>query len=316
MKPGKTINERLALVRNALGHNQEAFALMLGVSRPYLANIEKDRKEVTVEMLTFLTETLSVAPDYIMLGRGPMFQKGTNEASEPTESANLSANSSANLSPVSKSKRTKSEGGGEMTVSHRKGISKHTEDNLRILVVTTDVAGTENIPLVSTRVAAGYAQGGFVEREFMQTLPTFSLPDAAYRNGTFRAFQVSGESMQPTLYEGDWVICRYVDNWAREIQDTFVHVVVTDEIPVVKRLLNRLTERGQLTLQSDNPAFAAQFLDGERVREVWRAVGRLSRQFANPRYDLTTEMSRTRADVDELIQRLATLEGKLHLEAI
>ncbi len=180
----------------------------------------------------------------------------------------------------------------------------------QVLVVTTEPGGTENIALVSTRVAAGYAAGGFIEPEFMRQLPTFSLPDAAYRNGTFRAFQVTGDSMQSTLYEHDWVICRYVEHWATGIQDTFVYVIVTDEQPVIKRVLNRLTERGQLTLQSDNPAYPTQFLDGERVREVWRAVGRLSRQFTNPRYDLIQEVSRSRADIDELMQRLDTLEQR------
>ncbi|MBD2769737.1 LexA family transcriptional regulator [Hymenobacter sp. BT664] len=315
MKVGKTINERLAQVRVALGHTPNAFADALGISRGFLDNIEAGRKKLSLELALFLAEKLDVAPDFMLLGRGPIFLTGNKAVAGTEETANLSADISANTSPVSKSKRTKNnQAETELTVHRNPTPPK--EDNLRILVVTTDPAGPENISLVGTRVAAGYAQGGFIEREFMRHLPTFSLPDAAYRNGTFRAFQVSGESMQPTLYEGDWVICRYVENWGRDIQDTFVHVVVTDEIPVVKRLLNRLTERGQLTLQSDNPAFAAQFLDGERVREVWRAVGRLSRQFANPRYDLTTEMSRTRADVDDLAQRLAKLEGKLLLQPL
>jgi phage repressor protein C with HTH and peptisase S24 domain len=295
MKVGKTINERLTKVREALGHNPQAFADLLGVSRPYITNIEKGRNKVPMEIASFLIETLNVAPDYIMSGKGSMFLTKTEEAPKPTETANLSANLSANPTPKEKTKRTKNE-------------LATTASNLRVLVTTVDASGNDNIALVGTRVAAGYAQGGFIEPEFMQSLPTFSLPDSAYRNGSFRAFQVSGDSMQPTLYEGDWVICRYIDNWAQGINDTFVYVVVTTDRPVVKRVLNRLNERGQLTLQSDNVAYPAQFLDGEEVREVWVAVGRLSRQFANPRYDLVQEMSRTRADVDELLARLTALE--------
>ena len=189
-------------------------------------------------------------------------------------------------------------------------------EKLRILVTTVDSNGDDNISLVHTRVAAGYASGGFHEPEFMRDLPTFSLPDRAFKNGTFRAFQVSGESMQPTLYEGDWVICRYIDQWDRDIRDTFVHVIVTEEMPLVKRLLNRLNDRGQISLQSDNPAFPTQFIDGAEVREVWVAVGRLSRQFANPRYDLVQEMSRTRSDLDEVMAQLQTIQHQIGLKLV
>jgi phage repressor protein C with HTH and peptisase S24 domain len=129
-----------------------------------------------------------------------------------------------------------------------------------------------------------------------------------YRNGSFRAFQVSGESMQSTLYEGDWVICRYVERWDRDIRDTYVHVVVTEEAILVKRVNNRLSERGQLTLHSDNPAYPVQFVDGEQVREVWVAVGKLSRQFVNPRYDVNVELARHSATLEDLLSRIERLE--------
>ncbi|MDJ0363601.1 helix-turn-helix domain-containing protein [Hymenobacter sp. H14-R3] len=300
MKQASTINERLTKVREALNVSVLDFAQRLELSRGYLNNIEAGRRGVSIEIATFLVEKMNVAPDYILTGRGAMFQNGANHHHAPTESANLSANLPANLPPSSKTKGTNflvAEKGGQYAASPR------------VLVTTVDSVGNDNISLVSTRVAAGYATGGFIEPEFMSNLPAFSLPDKAYRNGTFRAFQVSGESMQPTLYEGDWVICRYVDNWAHEITDNYVHVVVTQERPVVKRLLNRLNERGQLTLQSDNIAFPAQFIHAEEVLEIWVAVGRLSRQFVNPRYDLIKEVSRTRADVDEILARLMAIEA-------
>jgi phage repressor protein C with HTH and peptisase S24 domain len=306
MKQASTINERLTKVREALGASVLDFAQRLDLSRGYLNNIEAGRRGVSIELAMFLVEKMDVAADYILTGRGPMFQNGKKQPTETGETANLSANPSANQSPSDKTKGTNfliAEKGGQFNVSPR------------VLVTTVDSAGRDNISLVDTRVAAGYAHGGFFEPEFMRKLPAFSLPDSAYRNGTFRAFQVSGDSMQPTLYEGDWVICRYVDNWAREITDSYVHVVVTEERPVVKRLLNRLNERGQLTLQSDNIAYPSQFIDAATVREVWVAVGRLSRQFTNPRYDLIKEVSRTRADVDEILARLIALEGNKSLSA-
>lgn len=311
MKQTSTINERLAKVREALGASVLDFAQRLELSRGFLHNIEAGRRSVSAELAMFLVENMDVAPDYILTGRGPMFQYGKNHHPETTETANLSANPSANLSPSSKTKRT------NFLVAEKGGAyNPDAQPSPRILVTTVDSAGRDNISLVGTRVAAGYAHGGFIEPEFIRSLPAFSLPDKAYRNATFRAFQVAGDSMQPTLYEGDWVICRFVDNWAHEITDNYVHVVVTEERPVVKRLLNRLNERGQLTLQSDNVAYAAQFIDAEVVREVWIAVGRVSRQFANPRYDLIKEVSRTRADVDEILARLLAIESNTGIKPL
>jgi transcriptional regulator with XRE-family HTH domain len=295
MKPGTTINQRLAMVRNALGHSQQAFATLLGISRSYLANIERDRKEIPVSILTFLIETFAVKPNYLLTGQGTMFVK-------KGEVLPAAATREASLFDI--------EGHALPGTTIQKGT------DLRILVTTVDASGHDNISLVSTRAAAGYAAGGFTEPEFLRDLPAFSLPDRAFKNGTFRAFQVSGESMQPTLCEGDWVICRYVEQWDRDIRDTFVHVVVTAERPVVKRLLNRLADRGQLSLLSDNPAFATQFVDGADVREVWVAVGRLSRQFANPRYDLVQEVTRTRSDVDELMVQFQALQTHMGLKLV
>jgi DNA-binding XRE family transcriptional regulator len=279
-----------------MGHSQQAFASLLGISRSYLANIERDRKEVTLDMLTYLVEKLRVSPDYIMMGRGEMFHLETDTV-PPVPSSTVLVGAK-----------------GKAPAAQTPPVALNAQ--LRVLVTTVDGSGNDNICLVNTRAAAGYASGGFMEPEFLRDLPAFSLPDRAFKNGTFRAFQVAGESMQPTLYEGDWVICRYLEQWDRDIRDTFVHVVVTTERPLVKRLLNRLHDRGQVSILSDNPAFATQFLDGADVREVWVAVGRLSRQFANPRYDLVQEMSRTRSDVDELMAQFQALQDHVGLKMV
>lgn len=66
-------------------------------------------------------------------------------------------------------------------------------------------------------------------------------------------------------------------------------------------------------LSSDNVVYAAQFVAVEEVREVWEAVGRLTRQFANPRFDIPNELARQRADIGETLERLRRIEGELHL---
>jgi phage repressor protein C with HTH and peptisase S24 domain len=181
-------------------------------------------------------------------------------------------------------------------------------DNLRILTVQVAPDGDENIELVPVWAAAGYAAGGFTEPTFIQKLPSFRLPGAAFNNGSFRAFQVHGASMQGTLEDGDWIICRFVEKWAHDILDNRVYVIVTETDVLVKRVLNQLNERGQLSLHSDNPSFDVQPLDAREVREVWQGVARLTQDLTNTRLDVPVELARQQAALSDMLSRITKLE--------
>jgi hypothetical protein len=188
-------------------------------------------------------------------------------------------------------------------------------DNLRILTVQVAPDGDENIELVPVWAAAGYAAGGFTEPTFIQKLPSFRLPGAAFNNGSFRAFQVHGASMQGTLEDGDWIICRFVERWAHDVLDNRVYVIVTETDVLVKRVLNQLNERGQLSLHSDNPSFDVQPLDGREVREVWQGVARLTQDLTNTRLDVPVELARQQAALSDMLTRITKLEevtDKIH----
>lgn len=274
---------------------QRRFALRLGVNPTMISEIFGKRKnKPSVELLQKTMETYpQLRTDWLLLGEGQMLKSDAN------------ADTAQKTLPY-----TEPENRLKVIREEKQAPYQAAGSGLRVLTVQVGADNEENIEFVDTRAAAGYGAGGFLQQEFIGQLPHFRLPDPAYRNGSFRCFQVSGESMQSTLYNGDWVICRYIERWDRDIRDNRVYVIVTDEGVRIKRLLNRLTERGNLALQSDNPAFPVDFLGGAEVREVWEAVGRLSRQFVNPRYDVTLELSRTRADVDELLAFMLEMKGQ------
>lgn len=143
--------------------------------------------------------------------------------------------------------------------------------------VTVDRDGNDNIVMVSTKAAAGYMQG-CVEPEYIGNLPAFSIPSPEYRNGSFRAFQVSGQSMEPTLRTGDWLICELTES-PRSIRNGEMYVVVSDskESVVVKRV--DYTEGGKkMYLQSDNRLYPTYSLSVEDVKEIWRVKANLSTQ--------------------------------------
>ena len=310
------ISKKISLMRSHFGLSADAMGEKAGVSGTAIANIERgDSLNPGAEMLSNISTMLGVNLNWLLLGEGEMLK-----SADPPKKISVSGD--VLISDVNAGGVAGGFGKFSLLKPARPLSSLRTEEpptpafhqtKVTYLQPTVNEEGKPNIGLVSTRVAAGYVQH-LAEPEFVRQLPAFSLPDKAFKNGTFRCFVVQGDSMQPTLYAGDWVICRVLDDWTRDIRDSFVHVVVTDEQPLVKRVLNRLNERGQLSMLSDNPAYPTQFVDGAEVRELWVAVGKLSRHFENPRYDVATELSRTRADVDELLAFMLEVKGELASE--
>jgi transcriptional regulator with XRE-family HTH domain len=184
-------------------------------------------------------------------------------------------------------------------------LTYQKKDNGMPLMITVDNAGDENIVLVNTKAQAGYPTH-YLEPEYYRNLPSFKLPVARLRNGTFRAFEVSGPSMQPTFHQGAIVIGEFKENWHKgDIRDGYVYVVVTKEYVTVKRVLNRIAQ-GKLALMSDNEEFKTYQVPVEDVLQLWYVPGALLFQFPNPRYD-------ERRKLAEIEARLLDLEDTLNL---
>ena len=144
-----------------------------------------------------------------------------------------------------------------------------------IVVVTVNSSDKENIEFVPHKAAAGYLNG-FADAEYVKELPHFNLP--MLKQGTYRAFEISGDSMLP-LVPGTIVIGEYMDD-LRNIKSGKTYVLVTQREGIVyKRVFNYLDENGTLFLVSDNRQYAPYQLSGVEVMEVWMAKAYISVQF-------------------------------------
>ncbi len=144
-----------------------------------------------------------------------------------------------------------------------------------VVVVTVNSDQRENIEFVPQKAAAGYLNG-FADTEYVKELPHFSLP--ILKQGTYRAFEISGDSMLP-LMPGTVVVGEYVDD-LRNIKSGKTYVLVTQREGVVyKRVFNYLEDNGTLFLVSDNRQYAPYQLNGAEVMEVWAAKAYISVQF-------------------------------------
>lgn len=156
-------------------------------------------------------------------------------------------------------------------------MGKQRGGGFRLVSVVSAEKADEKIVHVPVAAQAGYAVG-LGEAEFVRDLPTFSLPDYRFKLGTHRCFDVAGDSMEPTLFEGDRVVCSFVepDLWESGLKSNHVYVLVTRADVVVKRVQNLLRERAELTLVSDNQYYKPYNLAGEELREVWQVRLKIS----------------------------------------
>ncbi len=112
-------------------------------------------------------------------------------------------------------------------------------------------AASNEIQLVPVKAAAGYL-AGYADPEFLDELNTFTLPMMA--PGTYRAFEIVGDSMLPTV-SGSVIVGEKVEDLeAVKSNQTYV-VVSRNEGIVYKRVLKNNKSRTKLTMVSDNTAY-------------------------------------------------------------
>ena len=134
---------------------------------------------------------------------------------------------------------------------------------------------SNNIQLVPIKAAAGYLKG-FGDEDSIKELPGFSLPMLS--RGTYRAFEIQGESMLP-LASGTVVVGEQVES-VSDMRSGKTYVLVTKRDGIVyKRVFNYLNDNGKLFLVSDNPSYKPYSLQPEDILEAWQAKAYISIQF-------------------------------------
>jgi transcriptional regulator with XRE-family HTH domain len=180
---------------------------------------------------------------------------------------------------------------------------KSQGSNLRILSITVDKDDNENIEMVPVKASAGYLNG-FSDPQYVQELPKFQLPLPFLKNGTFRAFEIVGDSMLP-IQSGSIILGEYMDNWNEvKVGETYI-VVSKNEGVVYKRAGNRFKENKELKLISDNKVYDAYTIASEDILEIWKAKAYISSTLPDPTPEptietLTTMMSQMQKSISQL----------------
>ncbi|MBP6235264.1 MAG: S24 family peptidase, partial [Saprospiraceae bacterium] len=141
----------------------------------------------------------------------------------------------------------------------------------------------EKIVYVPTAAHAGYTEQ-FHDPVFLDDLVSFSLPDYKFQHGTYRCFDIMGDSMEPSLYAGDKVVCSQVDsnNFYSSVRNNLVYVIVMDGSLVVKRVLNKVRENRTMMMLSDNSYYQPYEVAIEEIREIWHVEVKISPYLPSP----------------------------------
>ena len=111
------------------------------------------------------------------------------------------------------------------------------------------------------------------------------LPELMNQKNSYRAFEVSGDAMEPILFEGDKVVCSWIEStlWHTVIRDHYVYVVVTHDNVYINRVINRMKEEGHIVLCSDNIYYNDIIISQGDIREIWFIRTKISPFLASPK---------------------------------
>ncbi len=133
-------------------------------------------------------------------------------------------------------------------------------------------AGRQNIVLVPDRAMAGYATTTDTP-QYLSEFQKFTIPGL---DGNLIAFEISGDSMMPTITNGDIVVCEPLER-GEPIRDNQVYVVVTDVV-VAKRIqqVKNGSNLREMRLISDNDRYQPYIVSPDEVRQILRVKCRLT----------------------------------------
>jgi phage repressor protein C with HTH and peptisase S24 domain len=155
-------------------------------------------------------------------------------------------------------------------------------------------------PLYNIRTAASYLGAG-QSQERPEPDGVISLPNWLLRRGDHAVFPVVGDSMEPTFFAKDYVLCRFLPKpeWAHLREDTVAVVVSESRGLQLKRLTFRAGEE-YVRCRSDNRQHPAYNLDLDEVLEVWRFEWRITANAHNPTEGLSERVSTVEDTLEDM----------------
>ena len=167
--------------------------------------------------------------------------------------------------------------------------------DMRVLAISVDRDQRSNIELVGTKAEAGYLES-FQNPEFISELPKLHFPNMP--QGTYRGFEVNGESMLP-MEPGSILVCQYVER-LEYLKDGRTYVIVSKDLGVVYKRVTNLPDQQLLMLSSDNDVYKPYNINYDEVAEIWEYYAHLS--FSDAKVNFDNLMEDRLSDIQRRVQ--------------
>lgn len=176
------------------------------------------------------------------------------------------------------------------------------------IAVTVDSYGRERIVMVDLKARASYPAHR-MEASYYKPLPSFSFPGEEFQQASFRCFEVEGDSMERTIYPGDWIIAKYIDLTVQAFKDGYVYVIITADDVLIKRV--EPLKDSEVILHSDNSFYKPIIIDRSEIREAWLAVKKVSSNFTRHDHDSNQVVNAMAREILTIKEQIFNLENKL-----
>jgi phage repressor protein C with HTH and peptisase S24 domain len=258
--------DRIKEVIETLDISVADFSASIGVSKQSVYDIiGRRRNQPNVTTLSAIAESFKVDANWLLTGQGNMFKPADSLVANgsPNGSPNGSLNGSltaglvpnpAPVAEVLKSRKTKP------LVSMAKGPNMAWQAKVRIL------------PGVKASAGTGQITEAISENQTKEVLIPGLSPS---RGGGYLALLADGDSMEPTIFDGDLMVIDQVLSPALELKVGQVYVVLThNDDSYVKRLINY--DITNLCFASDNQARKSVGFHISEIQKIYRVALKIS----------------------------------------
>ncbi len=179
-------------------------------------------------------------------------------------------------------------------------------DNRILLPILVDKSGNNRIEIIPQKASMGYLNG-YSDPEYIESLQTISLP--FLRNGKYRAFPASGDSMPP-YKDGTYIVGKYVENLSDLKTDkTYVFITTNDGI-LYKRF--QFHEGSFICVKSDNSFYEPLKIALPEITEIWEfACSINTEEYSVDEFsgqDVRGMFLELRTDIQRLKDKVSTLK--------
>lgn len=124
---------------------------------------------------------------------------------------------------------------------------------------------TDGITFIPISAQGGYSKR-FLDPIFTSSLQKLYIPGFPYRGDQYRIWEVEGNSMEPELKEGLYILTEKIEDW-KNAREGNAYVFVTIDTPLVKWLKSK--GKIEWTLGNDNELYPDIPVSVTELKELW-----------------------------------------------